>query len=110
MVMPIDSADRCVPQEPPIDAVRLVGHLRTVSAWPHKLLSPTDPPAAAAAAHAGLDPNKKHRHDIGAVDHGAVTTVPTTVTIQVIMGTGIVLSVFYLIYAMLVGWFQIAAP
>ncbi len=73
-------------------------------------MSPTDPPALAAAAHAGLDPKKRHRHDIGAVDHGAVTTVCTTVTIQVIMGSGIVLAVIYLIYAMLVGWAEIAAP
>ena len=44
----------------PIDAVRLMGHGQGVS-------TDTD-----------LDPTKKHRHDVGAVDHGALRTEATT--------------------------------
>ena len=62
------------------------------------------------SADKGLDPTKKHRHDIGAVDHGPVTTLPTTHTIQLLMGSGIILTVAYSIYGMLVGWLEIAAP
>ena len=57
----------------------------------------------------GLDPNKKHRHDVGAVDHGPTSTERTTKAIQVVMGTSIALTIALLIYAMLAGWFEISA-
>ncbi len=75
-----------------IDAVRLVGHFPTVS---------TD---------TNLDPNKKHRHDVGAVDHGPTRTSQTTRTIQIIMGTSILLTGGLIAYAALAGWLEIAAP
>jgi len=58
---------------------------------------------------ADLDPNKKHRHDIGAVDHGPTATERTTRSIQVVMGTSILLSIALLIWALLAGWFEISA-
>jgi len=56
-----------------------------------------------------LDPNKKHRHDVGDVDHGPTATERTTKSLQVVMGVSILLSIALLIYAMLAGWFEISA-
>lgn len=56
-----------------------------------------------------LDPNKKHRHDIGAVDHGPTATGSTTRSIQLVMATAILLSIALLVWAMLAGWFEISA-
>ncbi len=58
---------------------------------------------------AELDPNKKHRHDIGAVDHGPESTERTTRSIQVVMATAILFSIALLFWAMLAGWFEISA-
>ena len=58
---------------------------------------------------ADLDPNKKHRHDIGAVDHAPVSTGRTTRSIQLVMATSILLSVALLVWAMLAGWLEISA-
>lgn len=49
------------------------------------------------------DPNKKHRHDVGAVDHGALSFEQTTRTIQVILGICIVLSMALVIYGIVRG-------
>lgn len=46
------------------------------------------------------DPSKKHRHDIGEVDHGPDSTEPTTRTIQVILGICIALSAVLTMYAL----------
>jgi hypothetical protein len=74
----------------PVDAVRLVGHVPGMS-----------------AAH-GTD--KKHRHDVGAPDHAAVTTEGVTRTIQVILGACIALSAILMIYALLHAGFDLSAP
>ncbi len=52
--------------------------------------------------HTG-DPNKKHRHDVGAVDHGALSFEHTTRTIQVILGMCIVSSIALVIYGIVQG-------
>jgi hypothetical protein len=49
----------------------------------------------------GKDPNKKHRHDVGAVDHGPVQMESTTRTIQVMLGAAIALSAALVVYAFL---------
>ena len=46
-----------------------------------------------------LDPTKKHRHDIGAVDHGALSAEETTRSLQVILGLCIVCSAALLVYS-----------
>jgi hypothetical protein len=56
-----------------------------------------------------LDPNKKHRHDVGAVDHGPISTERTTRSIQIVMGLSILLTAALLVYAMLAGWFEISS-
>lgn len=56
-----------------------------------------------------LDPNKKHRHDIGAVDHAPESTERTTRAIQVVMAASILLSIALFIWAMLAGWLEISA-
>jgi hypothetical protein len=45
------------------------------------------------------DPTKKHRHDIGAPDHGAVSAEETTRSIQVILGLCIVASIALVLYS-----------
>ena len=45
------------------------------------------------------DPNKKHRHDIGVIDHGALSPEETTRSIQVILGLCIVSSVALVVYS-----------
>ena len=47
----------------------------------------------------GKDPDKKHRHDIGAVDHGAHSTERVTRAIQVVLGTTVLASCGLVIYA-----------
>ena len=56
------------------------------------------------------DPSKKHRHDIGAVDHGPSSKAETTRAIQVILGMCIVSSAALTIYALTHVAFAIAAP
>lgn len=56
------------------------------------------------------DPTKKHRHDIGAVDHGPISTEATTRSIQGVLGVCIVLSVALLIYTLAHIGFHVAAP
>lgn len=46
------------------------------------------------------DPTKRHRHDIGLVDHGPLSTAPTTRSIQALLGIWVVLSAALLIYAL----------
>ena len=41
--------------------------------------------SATAPETAGGDPRKKHRHDVGLPDHGAVTTETITLAIQVLL-------------------------
>ena len=48
------------------------------------------------------DPNKKHRHDVGQVDHGAQATEPITRAIQFVLGGAIVASGALLLYALVV--------
>lgn len=45
------------------------------------------------------DPAKKHRHDIGAVDHGASSVEETTRSIQVVLGLCIVASIALCIFS-----------
>lgn len=47
------------------------------------------------------DPSKKHRHDIGAPDHGAEHTERTTKNIQIVLGACILATIGILIYAVL---------
>ena len=56
------------------------------------------------------DPTKKHRHDIGDVDHGPATTEPTTRAFQGMLGIFIVSSVALTVYAFAHAGFGIAAP
>lgn len=56
------------------------------------------------------DPTKKHRHDIGDVDHGPATTEPTTRAIQGLLGIFIVASMALTIYAFAHAGFGIAMP
>ncbi|MCG8418699.1 MAG: hypothetical protein MJE77_12240 [Proteobacteria bacterium] len=56
------------------------------------------------------DPTKKHRHDIGAVDHGPSSTHETTRNIQVMLGIWIVLSAALAVYALVHAGFEVAAP
>ena len=57
-----------------------------------------------------LDPTKKHRHDVGAVDHGALRTEQTTRAIQLVMGSSILCSIALTIYSLLAGFGEISAP
>ena len=50
--------------------------------------------------HADPDRPLKHRHDIGAPDHGPVHAHRTTVTIQVMLGLWIASSVALVIFAL----------
>ncbi|GAB4542967.1 MAG: hypothetical protein Tsb0020_55100 [Haliangiales bacterium] len=52
-------------------------------------------------SHADKDPDKKHRHDIGDVDHGPVYATNTTRTLQVLLAMWIVGSALITIYALL---------
>jgi hypothetical protein len=51
---------------------------------------------------AGRDPNKKHRHDIGMPDHGAVSTEGMTRAIQGMMLLLIAGSCLLVVYAVVV--------
>jgi hypothetical protein len=56
------------------------------------------------------DPRRKHRHDVGAPDHGPRATERATRSIQALMGLAILATGALLIYAVLVAGFEIAAP
>jgi hypothetical protein len=56
------------------------------------------------------DPAQKHRHDVGAPDHGPRATEQATRAIQGLLGLTIILTGALLIYAVLVAGFEIAAP
>ncbi|HTM21705.1 MAG TPA: hypothetical protein VL172_14385 [Kofleriaceae bacterium] len=56
------------------------------------------------------DPRQKHRHDVGAPDHGPRATERTTRSIQALLGLAILATGVLLIYAALVAGFEIAAP
>jgi hypothetical protein len=45
------------------------------------------------------DPTKRHRHDVGAVDHGARTTEPITRGIQGVLGLAILGTLGLTVYA-----------
>jgi hydrogenase maturation factor len=62
------------------------------------------------SAASGNDASKKHRHDVGAPDHAAVTTEGVTRTIQVILGLCIVLSAALTVYALVHAGFAVSAP
>jgi hypothetical protein len=46
------------------------------------------------------DPTKRHRHDVGLVDPGPLSTASTTRSIQALLGICVVLSTALLIYAL----------
>lgn len=46
-----------------------------------------------------MDPRKKHRHDVGEVDHEPETTEATTRGIQVILGAAILMTACLMVYA-----------
>jgi len=53
-----------------------------------------------AMGHAeGKDPDKKHRHDVGDVDHGPLRTERTTKSLQGILGLCIFASAGLAVYA-----------
>lgn len=58
----------------------------------------------------GKDPTKKHRHDIGAVDHGPTASEETTRAIQVILGLCVASSAALTIYALAHIGLAISAP
>ncbi|WP_428262564.1 hypothetical protein [Haliangium sp.] len=58
-------------------------------------------------SHEALDPNKKHRHDIGAVDHGAISDAATTRTIQVMLGLLVAASAILTVWAVIVAVFDL---
>jgi hypothetical protein len=47
----------------------------------------------------GGDPTKRHRHDVGAVDHGPVSTAAITRGIQGVLGLAILGTLGLTIYA-----------
>lgn len=47
------------------------------------------------------DPNKKHRHDIGDVEHGAHSTELVTKAIQIVLGVAVLGSAGLVIYTVL---------
>lgn len=47
----------------------------------------------------GKDPTKKHRHDVGAIDHEPQTSLGTTRGLQVILGGCILFTAVLLVYA-----------
>jgi hypothetical protein len=60
--------------------------------------------------HEWGDPTKKHRHDIGRPDHGAVATESVTRTIQALLGLIIVASAALVIYTLAHAGFQTFEP
>jgi hypothetical protein len=56
---------------------------------------------SASASEADGGRRRKHRHDEGAVDHGAETQTGPTVAIQVVLGAAILLTAALLLYAVL---------
>lgn len=50
------------------------------------------------AAH--RDPEKKHRHDVGAPDHNAATTEPMTRAIQFVLGGAILATAVLLVWTL----------
>ncbi len=56
------------------------------------------------------DPRLKHRHDVGAPDHGPRHTGGETHSIQALLGLAIILTGVLAIYAVLVAGFDIARP
>lgn len=50
----------------------------------------------------GNDPTKKHRHDIGEIDHEPETAEPTIRGIQVILGASILFTAALMVYALFV--------
>jgi len=49
---------------------------------------------------AGKDPNKKHRHDVGEVAHGAATQERTTAAIQSLLALWVVATAALTVYAL----------
>jgi hypothetical protein len=47
-----------------------------------------------------LDPGKRHRHDIGLVDHGPGSSGSTTHALQILLGLWIFLTLALVIWAM----------
>jgi len=50
----------------------------------------------------GKDPTKRHRHDVGAVDHGPESTEGITRGIQGVLGLAILATVGLVVYALVV--------
>lgn len=48
-----------------------------------------------------LDPDKKHRHDIGCPDHGPISDEPKTRNIQIVLGLWIAGTVLLTGYAVI---------
>jgi hypothetical protein len=45
------------------------------------------------------DPTKKHRHDVGQVDHGATSGASTTRSIQTVLALWVFLSLALVVFA-----------
>lgn len=59
--------------------------------------------------HEGKDPEKKHRHDIGVPDHGAVSDEGTMRNIQIVLGIWIAASMALTLYALVEAVFRVSA-
>jgi hypothetical protein len=53
---------------------------------------------AAAPSSGGKDPARRHRHDVGAVDHGPRSTEPITRGIQGVLGLAIAATLALVVY------------
>lgn len=56
------------------------------------------------------DPTKKHRHDVGEVDHGPESGAEPTRVLQVMLGICIVASAALALYALIQAGFEVSAP
>ncbi len=45
------------------------------------------------------DPDKRHRHDVGLVDHGPHSTETVTRAIQIVLGAAILATLILAVYA-----------
>jgi hypothetical protein len=55
-------------------------------------------PASSWSANEGKDPTKRHRHDVGAVDHGPRSTEGITRGIQGVLGLAILATALLVAY------------
>jgi hypothetical protein len=62
----------------------------------------SESPKEAALSSQGKDPNKKHRHDVGQVDHEPENAEAITRGIQVVLGAIILFTAGIMVYAVVV--------